>query len=75
MLVNGKSLFFPYAQLRLKPEANNRIVEAIIDPELGKEAFTYKLADGREDSVHVDEVLEYNKDPNHLRTYCYIGLR
>jgi hypothetical protein len=31
-----------------------------IDAELGGEAFTYVLASGREGTVHVDHVLEYN---------------
>lgn len=65
--VAGKHLIFPYANLRLKPDANNRIAEAKVDPELGNEAFTYKLENGNEDSIHVDQVLEYNKDPNYLR--------
>jgi hypothetical protein len=53
--------------LRLKPEAHNRVKKAFVDQELGNEAFTYSLEDGREDSIHVDEVLEYNKDPNYMR--------
>ncbi len=65
--INGKHLIFPYANLRLKPDANNRIAEAKADPDLGNEAFTYKLENGDEDSIHVDQVLEYNKDPNYLR--------
>ena len=60
-------LLFPYARLRIKPERQNRVVEVYPDPELGKEAFTYVLEDGAEDSVHVDEVLEYNEDPDYLR--------
>lgn len=67
MDVNGKHLIFPYANLRLKPDTNNRIADAKADPELGNEAFTYKLENGDEDSIHVDQVLEYNKDPNYLR--------
>ena len=60
-------LLFPYARLRLKPTSGNRVAEVAPDPELGREAFTYVLADGQEDTVHVDEVLEYNEDPDHLR--------
>lgn len=65
--IDGKSLAFPYACLRLRPEANNRIVEAKVDPELGSEAFTYMLQNGRKDTIHADQVLEYNKDPKYLR--------
>lgn len=67
LVVDSKTLLFPFTLLRLKPEAQNRIKKAFVDPELGNEAFTYSLDDGREDSVHVDEVLEYNKDPNYMR--------
>jgi hypothetical protein len=65
--VNGKHLIFPYAYLRLKPDTNNRIADVKVDSELGKEAFTYTLENGDEDSIHSDQVLEYNKDPNYLR--------
>ena len=65
--IDGKHLIFPYANLRLKPDTVNRVAEAKADPELGREVFTYKLESGDEDSVHVDQVLEYNKDPNYLR--------
>jgi len=65
--VDRKHLIFPYAQLRLKPDTNNRVADVKIDPELGNEAFTYTLENGDGDSIHGDQVLEYNKDPNYLR--------
>jgi hypothetical protein len=34
-----------------------------VDPELGREAFTFRLASGAEGSVPIDAVLEYNEDP------------
>ena len=58
---------FPYARLRLKPGPDNRVADVYPDPELGREAFTYVLENGSEDSVHLDEVLEYNQDPDELR--------
>lgn len=57
---------FPYALLRLQPNSNNRVAEAFADDDLGKEGFTYRLADGEEDSIHLDAVLEYNRDPGYL---------
>jgi hypothetical protein len=74
LLVDGKTLLFPFALLRLTPGVHNRIKRVFVDPELGNEAFTYRLDDGREDSVHVDEVLEYNKDPNYMRDFCSTAL-
>ena len=65
--IDGKHLIFPYANLRLKPDTNNRVADARVDPELGNEAFTYKLDNDDEDTIHVDQVLEYNKDPGYLR--------
>ena len=60
-------LTFPYARLRVKPTPENRVAQAFADPELGNEAFSYVLEGGEEDSIHLDEVLEYNEDPTYLR--------
>ena len=63
-----KGIFgLPFAKLRVKPTANNRIAEIYIDPELGRRAITYRLASGGEDSVHIDAFLDYNRDPDFLR--------
>ena len=67
VVIDGKILTFPFACLRLKPGINNRIVDAKVDPELGNEAFTFMLQNGREETIHADQVLEYNKDPKYLR--------
>jgi len=37
------------------------------DPEIGREGFTYQLESGREGTVHIDHVLEYNQDPAYMR--------
>jgi hypothetical protein len=62
----GKALVFPYAKVEPVPSADDRITEVFVDPELGREAFTYRLASGAEGSVHVDSVLEYNEDPSYM---------
>jgi hypothetical protein len=49
------------------PTDEDRIVNAYVDHELGDEAFTYKLASGAEDSIHIDRVMEYNRDPAYMR--------
>ena len=61
------SYTFPYARLRVSPSKENRVAEVFADAELGNEAFSYTLENGEGDSVHLDEVLEYNEDPNYLR--------
>ncbi len=37
-----------------------------VDPELGREGFTYHLVSGAEGSVHLDSVLEYSQDHSHM---------
>ena len=65
--VDEKTYIFPYAKLRLEPTASDPVVEVFPDPELGEEAFTYRLKSGDEDTIHLDAVLEVNKDPDYLQ--------
>ncbi len=58
---------FPYSKADPAPKADDPIAKLSVDPELGSEGFTYRLASGLEGSVHIDQVLEYNQDPAHLR--------
>jgi hypothetical protein len=58
---------FPYARLRVKPTTRNRVAAVFADPELRNEAFSYALENGQEDTIHLDEVLEYNEDPTYLK--------
>jgi hypothetical protein len=60
------SYTFPYARLRVSPTKENRVAEVFVDADLGNEAFSYTLENGEGDCVHLDEVLEYNEDPNYL---------
>lgn len=57
---------FPYSQTSPAPTSDDPLTHVFVDPELGKEAFTYSLASGAENSVHIDDVLEYNRDPKML---------
>ncbi len=63
----GRSLTFPYAKADPQPTAEDRVVQAAVDEELGREGFTYVLESGREGTVHGEQVLEYNQDPRYLR--------
>ena len=58
---------FPYATAEVKPSPADRIEELYVDDELGREAFTYVLESGTEGTVHVDHVLEYNRDPDYMK--------
>lgn len=58
---------FPYARLENRPTTSDKVCEAHVDDELGSEAFSYTLESGRQGSVHLDHVLEYNRDPTYMR--------
>ena len=58
---------YPYAMLDTQPTNDDKIVKAYVDPELGNEAITYELASGTEDTIHIDRILEYNRDPSYMR--------
>lgn len=60
-------LSLPFSKLTLKPTAKDRIKTAFVDSELDSRAITYCLASGKEDSIHLDAFLDYNRDPDFLR--------
>ncbi|OLD32521.1 MAG: hypothetical protein AUI49_02870 [Candidatus Rokubacteria bacterium 13_1_40CM_2_68_13] len=62
-----RTFLFPFAKLNPSPNAKDPIANVFVDKEISSEGFTYVLASGREGTVHVDEVLEYNQDPDYLR--------
>lgn len=61
------TLLFPYAKAEPSPAPTNPVVDVYVDTELGIEGFTYRLQSGEEGSVHVEQVLEYNRDPTYMR--------
>lgn len=62
-----RRLLIPFAKVDPKPTAGNPVVRAYVDREIGSEGFGYVLRSGREGTLHIEQVLEYNKDPDHLR--------
>jgi hypothetical protein len=62
-----RRLRLPFAKARPRPTVADPIVRAYVDTEIASEGFTYVLRSGREGTVHVEQVREYNKDPDHLR--------
>jgi len=60
------TLVFPYAKTDPAPSGEDGVAEVIVDPEFGREAFTFRLSSGKEASVHLDAVLEYNEDPSYM---------
>lgn len=59
-------LAFPYGRCDPAPSTQDRLAEVYVDPELGREAFTYTLESGAQGSVHIDSVLDVNADPDYL---------
>jgi hypothetical protein len=60
-------LLFPFSKLQRPATPKDRIVRVFVDKDLGSEAFTYVLASGKEGTTHIEQVLEYNRDPDTLR--------
>jgi len=65
--VRGTTYVYPFAKSDPPPQASDRVVDIFIDKEIASEGFTYVLDSGREGTVHVEQVLEYNQDPGYLR--------
>ena len=68
------SFEFPWSELDVVPSAADPVVEALPDPELGREGFTYRLASGAEGTVHVDHVLRFVRDPDYQRNELLYAL-
>lgn len=64
---SGKTLVYPFAKLDRGPSPVDPLVELYVDPEIGNEGFTFTLQSGYEDTVHIDHVLDYNRDPGYLK--------
>ncbi len=62
-----RSFVLPYAKADPRPGPDDPVVRAFVDEELGREGFTFVLASGQEGTLHIEQVLEYNQDPAHMR--------
>jgi hypothetical protein len=58
---------FPYVRVDPRPTAQDPVRRVGVDPDLAREGFSYVLVSGREGTVHLEQVLEYNQDPGYLR--------
>jgi len=63
----AKSFSFPYVKTEPRPTAADPVVRVAVDKELGREGFVFVLESGKEGTVHIEQVLEYNQDPAYLR--------
>ncbi len=62
-----RRMVLPYANVDPPPTARDPLERVFVDQELDREGFTYVLTSGREGTVHLEQVLEYNQDPAYLR--------
>lgn len=62
-----KTFQLPYSKVDPQPGVADPITQLFVDKELGREGFTYILESGKEGTVHIEQVLEYNQDPSYLR--------
>ena len=58
---------YPFAKTDPRPRGDDPIARVWIDKELDSEGFTYVLGSGEEGTVHIEQVLDYNRDPNYVR--------
>ena len=65
--ISRKSLRLPYSRVDPHPNAADPICRVYVDKELGNEGFTYILESGKQGTVHLEQVLEYNQDSAYLR--------
>lgn len=72
--IGARALRYPYVKLGVRPSSADPVVRAHLDRELAAEAFTYVLKSGRQGTVHVEQILEYNQDPRHLRDLLLYNL-
>lgn len=64
---SGRRLSFPYSKAEPSPTPEDGVRRVYVDQELGGEGFSYELASGKTGAVHGEQVLEYNRDPAHVR--------
>ena len=62
-----KNYSFPYVKATPAPTSADPVTRVYVDKELGSEGMTYELASGKTGTIHIEQVLEYNQDPNYLR--------
>jgi Cro/C1-type HTH DNA-binding domain len=64
---SSRTHVFPFSRADPIPTGDDPPAKVFVDEEAGREAFSFVLRSGRNGTVHIEQVLEYNKDPAYLR--------
>ena len=64
---DAETLVYPYAKADPAPTSGDPVTEVRVDEELAREGFVFTVESGRETTVHLEQVLEYNQHPTYLR--------
>jgi len=64
---SSRTYGFPFSKSSPSPTSENPIKTARVDKEIGSEGLEYELASGETGTIHIEQILEYNNDPNYLR--------
>ena len=62
--IRNRVFMYPYA--RLEDADASLVREVQLDPDLGNEGFSYRLSSGKEGTIHAEQVLDYNEDPDYV---------
>jgi hypothetical protein len=65
--MRNRVFVYPYARMEHAPGTGDLVRDAYVDRELGREGFSYVLESGRGGTIHAEQVLDYNEDPDYLR--------
>ena len=74
VLAGGRKFSFPFSRLKAPPTRKDPIVKLYIDPEVAWHGFTYVLASGVEDTILLDQILDYLRDPEYVRKEILLHL-
>lgn len=63
----GGKYEYPYRLLPFVPNLDDKIVDIYVDKEIDSRGFSFNTESGRNETVLLDQVLDYNKDPQYIR--------
>ena len=58
---------YPFIKAKPAPGAADSVARVYVDKEIASEGFSYELQSGKTGTIRVEQILEYNREPNYLR--------